>query len=179
LAKRKRTDDDDRAEPLPPSTRYDRPSDRNASPLSLGSEVVRNVDSNTLASQNRMSNVHNDGCDRHAIESAGVQGVPRPGRRKEKKTSPEYSASLTTFTADIDYRCSEALISQMSYLGVVLFDAVQTSLQWGWERGLGGLTSDCLNAIVPKNRSEDISLTLRVGHEQGLELIEKFQLRSM
>ena len=28
----------------------------------------------------------------------------------------------------------------------------------------------------PKNRSQDISITLLVGHEKGLELIEKFQL---
>lgn len=88
--------------------------------------------------------------------------------------------TLIRHTIDIDYRCSEAPISQIPLVGDLLFDAVQSSRQWRWERDLGGKsTTDCLNALIPKNRSQDISITLTVGHEKGLDLIEKFQLVPM
>lgn len=79
---------------------------------------------------------------------------------------------------EIEYRCSEAPTSQIWLLGERLFEAVQSSHQWKWERNLGGLTTDCLNALVPENR-QDISITLVVGHEKGVELIDKFMLRTL
>jgi hypothetical protein len=91
-----------------------------------------------------------------------------------------YKALLITSTTEIDYRCSEAPTSQIPLLGDLLFDAVQSSHQWKWERNLGGRAiTDCLNALVPENRNQDISITLLVGHEKGLELIIKFQLVAM
>jgi hypothetical protein len=39
--------------------------------------------------------------------------------------------------------------------------------------------TDYLNALILKNRSQDISITLLVGYKKGLELIKKFQLTSM
>ena len=88
--------------------------------------------------------------------------------------------TLIKYTIDIDYRFSEAPTSQIPLVGGLLSDAVQSSRQWRWERNLGGRsTTDCLNALIPKNRSQDISITLLVGHEKGLELIEKFQLVPM
>lgn len=54
--------------------------------------------------------------------------------------------------------------------------AIQRSDQWYWERTVGGTdTTDCLNALVPKNRGHDISITLLVGHEDGLKLIEELE----
>ncbi|KAH8595129.1 hypothetical protein B0O99DRAFT_672318 [Bisporella sp. PMI_857] len=76
----------------------------------------------------------------------------------------------------IDYRCSEAPIRLMPLLGDPLFDAVADSNQWKWERRIGGTTSDCMNALVPEDRSQDISITLSVGHKKGLEVIDTFQL---
>ena len=78
--------------------------------------------------------------------------------------------------ADIDHRCSEAPISQISTLGVVLFNAVQSRRQWEFERKLGASAIDRLNALIPIDRSQDFSVTLRVDHEKGLCMIETFQL---
>ena len=64
----------------------------------------------------------------------------------------------------------------MPFLGKHLFDAVAASNQWKWERNVGGKTTDCLIAIVPEDRSQDISITLSVGYIEGLEVIETFQL---
>ena len=102
------------------------------------------------------------------------------GRRKHAKSSIVRKATLSRYTIDIDYRCSEAPTSQIPLVGGLLSDAVQSSRRWRWERNVGGRsTTDCLNALIPKNRSQDISITLLVGHEKGLELIEKFQLVPM
>lgn len=79
---------------------------------------------------------------------------------------------------EIDYSCSDTPIIKMKLLGDLLFSAVETSHQWKWERKVGGTEStDCLNALVPKNRSQDISITLRVGYQKGLDLVDKFQLK--
>jgi hypothetical protein len=33
-----------------------------------------------------------------------------------------------------------------------------------------------MNAMVPEDRSQDISITLSVGYRKGLEVIDKFKL---
>lgn len=61
-------------------------------------------------------------------------------------------------------------------LGDRFFKALQSSHQWQWERTVGGTeTSDCLNALVPKSRTQDISINLLVGHESGLQLIHELE----
>jgi len=65
----------------------------------------------------------------------------------------------------------------MPLLGDSLFDAMAASNQWIWERKVGGLTTDCMNAMVPEDRSQDISITLSVGYRKGLEVIDKFKLQ--
>lgn len=68
----------------------------------------------------------------------------------------------------------------MADIGDLLFDAIRASEQWKWERSVGGRpTTDCMNALVPMHRSQDISITLLVGYEKGLELVEKFELRTI
>ena len=99
------------------------------------------------------------------------------GRRKKEETLVLRMAWLTISTTEIEYRYSEAPIDLIPLLGDPLSAAVQSSQQWKWERNIGvGLKTDCLNALAPKNRSQDISITLLVGFEKGTRLIEKFQL---
>ncbi|KAL2370697.1 hypothetical protein RJ035_006171 [Blastomyces gilchristii] len=97
--------------------------------------------------------------------------------------SPEYHEQNPQEThQEIDYRCSAAQVSEMPQIGDLLFVAVQNSNQWIWERAVGGTarkTTDCLNVLVPENRNQDITITLLVGHEKGLELIERLKLASM
>lgn len=59
--------------------------------------------------------------------------------------------------------------------------AMTSSKQWNWERQLfnDNVTrledsidrTDCLNVFVPKDPSQDISVTLIVGYHAGLALI--------
>jgi hypothetical protein len=58
-----------------------------------------------------------------------------------------------------------------------LLSAIQKSKQWKWERELGGATTDCLNILSPKNRDQDISITIMVGFEEGMQLVEDLDLK--
>jgi hypothetical protein len=64
--------------------------------------------------------------------------------------------------------------------------AIQSSEQWKWERKVFSARNetteesnldrtDTLNFFVPKNRKHDISITLTVGHEVGLEMIAEVE----
>jgi len=124
-----------------------------------------------------LSRTHAPHPDHHEADTKKeAQEIQNRDRRKHNKPLFIYETCLTSTTIEIEYRCSEAPTSQIPYLGALLFDAVQSSQQWIWERSLGGLTTDCLNVLVPENRSQDISITLSVGHMRGLGLIRRFQL---
>jgi len=115
--------------------------------------------------------------DEQEPETVQIEGSAEGGtQRRGPKTGGAEIQQLQKRQKEIEYRYSEAPISQIWLLGERLLEAVQSSHQWKWERDLGGLATDCLNALVPKNRSQDISITLVVGHEKGAELIEKFKL---
>lgn len=89
-----------------------------------------------------------------------------------------FGSKIWSWPVEIDYRCSEAPTSQISLLGNLLFDAVQSGHQWKWERNIGvRSTTDCLNALIPKDRSQDISITLLVSYEKGLDLIKLLKLK--
>lgn len=64
--------------------------------------------------------------------------------------------------------------------------AMESSKQWKWERQLfqdnvmrlgrvGADRTDCLSVFVPKDRSHDVSITLMVGHESGVALIDEME----
>lgn len=72
---------------------------------------------------------------------------------------------------------SKTSISQISLLGNLLPDAVQTSHHWEMERTLGEKTTDCLTTMIPQDRNQDIFITLWVGLEAGLRLNDIFNLR--
>ena len=81
---------------------------------------------------------------------------------------------------EIEYRYSEAPANSIELLGKLLSEAVKGSRQWNWERNLRSTrTTDCLNALAPKDRSQDISITLLVGYKYGMELVDKLQLEPM
>lgn len=85
-------------------------------------------------------------------------------------------------TIEIDYKGSSMPTSKLPLLIDKLPAAIKSSEQWKWERkifleNIGMLEAnmvdrtDCLNFFVPKDRNHDISITLTVGHEVGLEVI--------
>jgi len=79
--------------------------------------------------------------------------------------------------AEIEYRYSEAPIELIAYLGDPIFKAIRSSKQWTWERNLAmGSKTDCLNVLVPRDRSHDISITLLAGWKEGQQLIRLLEL---
>nr|KMM66515.1 hypothetical protein CPAG_02854 [Coccidioides posadasii RMSCC 3488] len=66
--------------------------------------------------------------------------------------------------------------SQISLLGDLLSDAVHISCQWDIERSLGKPMTDCPTTLIPKDPTQDISITLWVGQEAGLQINDTFNL---
>jgi len=113
-----------------------------------------------------------------SIEAKGLlEGI---ARRRGLIQSPHYEKliksvfpeALPSRMQQIAYRYSQISITRVPVLGDRLFDAVQASAQWKQERKTGGLTTDCLIALIPRSQNEDISIILSVGHKKGLELIQ-------
>ncbi|KAI9147405.1 hypothetical protein HJFPF1_12425 [Paramyrothecium foliicola] len=94
--------------------------------------------------------------------------------RREYKWSSAFKAN--TIRAGIEYKYSEASIDDISMLGVDLAKAVQASNQYQWERQTGGLTTDCIQGLTPRNRG-DITLQLLLGFDEGTEFMEQLKMR--
>ncbi|RAK94952.1 uncharacterized protein BO80DRAFT_369958 [Aspergillus ibericus CBS 121593] len=97
-------------------------------------------------------------------------------------TTPDNALMKLIETTEIDYKGSSMPTSKLPLLIDRLPAAIKSSEQWKWERkifleNIGMLEAnmvdrtDCLNFFVPKDRNHDISITLTVGHEVGLEVI--------
>lgn len=78
--------------------------------------------------------------------------------------------------AEIQYMYSKAPVDQILLLGDLLSKAVRSSRQWKIERRLGESTTDCLTTIIPEDTAQDISVTLWVGQEAGLQMNDTFSL---
>ena len=78
----------------------------------------------------------------------------------------------------IEYKYSEAPTDGIKVLRESLLSLIEGSTQWKWERDLGGSTTDCLNILVPKDRSEDISITIRAGFEEGMKLVQCLRMKT-
>lgn len=72
---------------------------------------------------------------------------------------------------------SKAQIRQIPLLGDLLSNAAQASLHWEMERTLGEETTDCLTTMIPQGENQDISITLWIGREVGLQMVDIFNLR--
>lgn len=90
--------------------------------------------------------------------------------------------SGTEVRSEIDYKMSSMPVSKLPHFIDRLSIAIESSEQWKWERRifaennerLGGSVADrtdCLHFFVPKDRSHDVSITLMVGRDAGLDLI--------
>jgi hypothetical protein len=54
---------------------------------------------------------------------------------------------------------------------------VQNSRLWKWERSQGLETTGCLATLFPKDRIQDVSVTLWVGHDDGYWLNDMLGLQ--
>jgi hypothetical protein len=83
---------------------------------------------------------------------------------------------------EIDYKGSFMPADNLPHLIQRLPAAMGSSKQWKWERrvfqdnvrrseAVGIDRTDCMTVFVPKNRHDDVSVTLMVGYEAGVALI--------
>lgn len=102
-----------------------------------------------------------------------------PTERKRHATESDDKQMMERRSKEIDYKMSSMPPSKLPNLIKRLSWAIESSEQWKWERRivaerLGSSdadTTDCLNFFVPKDRSQDISITLVVGRRAGFDLI--------
>ena len=108
-------------------------------------------------------------------ETASLLAVQN--RRESEVAFTKYRALLLMRSIEIQYMFSKAPIGQILLLGDLLSKALQSSHHWAMERRLRELTTDCVTTMIPKDRSQDVSITLWVGPEAGLLLNDMFSLR--
>lgn len=83
---------------------------------------------------------------------------------------------LITSTVEIQYMYSKAPINKIQLLDGLVSDAMQTSHHWKLERSLGEPTTDCLTTMTPIDPTQDMSITLWVGPESGVQMIKVLNL---
>ncbi|KAF7594874.1 hypothetical protein BBP40_007908 [Aspergillus hancockii] len=104
------------------------------------------------------------------------------GSYKPNKDDSQPQTQLIGQRKQIDYKMSSMPTSKLPILIDKLPTAIKSSEQWKWERRIfsdniekleGDFLdrTDSLNFFIPKDRNHDISITLTVGHEVGLEVI--------
>ncbi|KAJ5238283.1 hypothetical protein N7468_002902 [Penicillium chermesinum] len=132
-------------------------------------EFVKNLDrSISVEEQEHMAR-----CKRMRTD----QSSPTEGKRNATETDDKQM--IERRSKEIDYKMSSMPSGKLPNLIKRLPWAIESSEQWKWERRifaerLGSSdadTTDCLNFFVPKDRSQDISITLVVGRRAGLDLI--------
>lgn len=66
----------------------------------------------------------------------------------------------------------------ISDLGDSLSDTIKSSCQWSREQKKGLITTGCLTVWIPWSKHHDISVTIVVGHEFGIGLIDRIQYKN-
>lgn len=113
---------------------------------------------------------------KHIEEEQGTVPI-QTSRREQKSAAIINKAFLTIHTSEIQYMFSNGSPKMIPRLGGILCDAVRTSRQWNMERTLGDETTGCLTIMIPKNPTQDHSVTLWIDPEKASRIIRDFQLK--
>ncbi|RSL40191.1 hypothetical protein CEP54_016174 [Fusarium duplospermum] len=113
-------------------------------------------------------------------------GITYPMHRSMSEPhEPAHDLDTTRSTAQpasierqIEYKYSEADVDAIPLLGPDLASALQASKQWMWERQTGGLMTDCISGLSPRNRG-DITLQLLLGFREGTEIMERLRMQAI
>jgi len=74
---------------------------------------------------------------------------------------------------------SGAPTSHIPLLSTLIPDAIQSSRLWITERQAGEPRTECLTAMIPRDENADISITLWVGQQAGVQLLDSLNLQPM
>ncbi|MCJ1344894.1 hypothetical protein MMC31_003099 [Peltigera leucophlebia] len=112
-----------------------------------------------------------------AFDNCSVPKKDSAISQKRKHIDDEKETVTIKKRREIQYMFSKAPVSKIPLLGSLLSDAVKTSHNWKMERSLGEPTTECLTTMIPRDPTQDISMTLWVGPETGGQIIDVFELR--
>lgn len=77
----------------------------------------------------------------------------------------------------IEYMFSSAPVERMHLLPQLIPDAIQTSRLWTSERQANDPRTGCLATMIPQDGNADISITLWVGQQAGMEILNTLKLQ--
>lgn len=72
---------------------------------------------------------------------------------------------------------TNAPASRISELPEPFKTSIQNSRLWEWERKQGLSTTGCLATLFPKDNTQDVSLTIWCGNNDGYDLIDAFGIQ--
>ncbi|XP_014550439.1 hypothetical protein COCVIDRAFT_115455 [Bipolaris victoriae FI3] len=75
------------------------------------------------------------------------------------------------------YMYTNALSHEVSALPEPFSSVIQNSRLWKWERDQGLKCTGTFALLFPKDHTQDVSLTIWCGHDDGYRLIELFSLQ--
>jgi hypothetical protein len=75
------------------------------------------------------------------------------------------------------YMYTNAPASDISKWPEPIRTAIQNSRLWKWERGEELQTTGCWPILFPKGDTQDVSLTIWCGHDDGYRFIDAFGLQ--
>ena len=98
------------------------------------------------------------------------------GRRKLNLAISE-AAFPNHESLEIEYMFSSAPVELMHLLTQLIPDAIQTSRLWTSERQANDPRTGCLATMIPQDGNADISITLWVGQQAGMEILNTLKLQ--
>lgn len=78
---------------------------------------------------------------------------------------------------EIQYMFSRAPVRRIPLIKEHISNAIQTSRLWRTERVALEPTTECLTTMIPEDENADISITMWVGQEAGIELLKVLELQ--
>ncbi|KAJ5120826.1 uncharacterized protein N7515_010214 [Penicillium bovifimosum] len=77
----------------------------------------------------------------------------------------------------VQFMFSNAPTNRIYVLGTIIQEAIQTSRLWITERRAGDPRTGCVTAMVPRDDNGDISISLWVGKQAGMQLLSLLELQ--
>jgi hypothetical protein len=88
-----------------------------------------------------------------------------------------YETPLIVPHLAMKYMYTNALASDISALPEIFSSIIRNSRLWKWERNQGLQCTGTFALLFPKDHTQDVSLTIWCGHDDGYRLIDMFSLK--
>jgi len=97
-----------------------------------------------------------------------------PWKRGVSQSIYYIQGSANNSITEMKYMCSSAPASYISQFPEPFRTAIQNSRQWKWERSQNVETTECWPSLFPEDNTQDVSLTIWCGNNDGYRLTKFF-----